>query len=94
MYGTVARLRAKPGAVEALRQTLDGQQQSAELKRFYVYQADADPDELYLAVVFETREAYFKNADSPEQHERYLQMRELLADEPEWHDGEIVLHRG
>jgi quinol monooxygenase YgiN len=93
MYGTVARLKAKPGAVEALRETLDNQQQSADLQAFYVYQTDADPYELYLAVVFESREAYFKNADSPEQHKRYLQIRELLADEPEWHDGEIVLHR-
>ena len=37
-------------------------------------------------------EAYVANADSQEQHERYLQMREWLTADPEWHDGEIVYH--
>ena len=30
------------------------------------------------------------NADDPRMHERYLQYRELLEAEPEWHDGEII----
>jgi len=31
-----------------------------------------------------------KNADSPEQNTRYLEFRDLLEADPEWHDGEIV----
>jgi hypothetical protein len=30
------------------------------------------------------------NADSPEQHQRYLAFREILESDPEWQDGEIV----
>jgi quinol monooxygenase YgiN len=56
----------------------------------YVYQTDADPGEFYLAAVFESKEAYWANASSPEQHERYLQLRALFSEDPEWHDGEIV----
>jgi hypothetical protein len=39
--------------------------------------------------VFEDRGSYEKNADDPKQHERYLEYRDLLEEEPEWHDGEI-----
>ena len=30
------------------------------------------------------------NANSPEMHQRYLRYRELLTEEPEWHDGEAI----
>jgi hypothetical protein len=43
-----------------------------------------------LAVVFDSKEAYEANANSPEQHQRYLEYRDLLAADPEWHDGDIV----
>ena len=39
--------------------------------------------------VFEDREAYERNADAPAQHERYVQYRALMEEEPEWHDGVI-----
>jgi hypothetical protein len=41
-------------------------------------------------VVFEGKESYVANAESPETNEQYLKMRESLEAEPEWHDGEIV----
>jgi hypothetical protein len=56
----------------------------------HVYQTDADPDALFLAVAFESKQAYVANAGSPEQQDRYRRYRELLAAEPEWHDGVIV----
>lgn len=92
MYGTIARLRLKPG-VEARLETL--QQEFAQARvpgaiATYAYRMDRDPDEYYLAVVFESKEAYLANAGSPEQHARYLKLRDLLASDPEWNDGEIV----
>jgi quinol monooxygenase YgiN len=56
----------------------------------YVYQMDANPGELFLVVVFESREAYWANAQSPEQNQRFQEMRALMSADPEWHDGEIV----
>ena len=41
-------------------------------------------------VVFESREAYWANAQSPDQNQRYQEMRALMLADPEWHDGEIV----
>jgi quinol monooxygenase YgiN len=92
MYGTVARMRAKPGMVDALRELSEGYAENRPpgYVSQTVYQMDDDPDMFYVAVVFESREAYVANAESDEQHERYLEMRAMLAEDPEWHDGEIV----
>jgi quinol monooxygenase YgiN len=94
MYGTVARFRAKPGMADALRELSESY--DAERAPGYVsqtvYQMDDDPNVFYIAVVFESREAYVANAESEDQHERYLEMREMLAGDPEWHDGEIIFN--
>jgi len=91
MYGTVARMRIKAGK-EAEMEALSRDQAAgiAGMVFEHVYRMDADPQEYYLAVGFESREAYRANADSPEMHERYLRYRELLDEDPEWHDGEIA----
>lgn len=92
MFGTVARMLVKPGMEHRL----------AELSREYeqltipghisthVFRMDANPQEFYLATVWESREAYFANADSPEQDARYRKMLDILQAEPDWHDGEVV----
>jgi hypothetical protein len=89
MYGTIARLRVKPGALDQL--IAWGQRQpDAPNSMYYVFQMDNDPNELYLVVITESEEVYREIANSPEQHERYLEMVELLQAEPEWHDGHVV----
>ena len=92
MYGTVARLRVKPGAAEKLLQFARAAE-SRKIPGFvfeYVYQMDADAREFILVVGFTDKAAYVKNADSPEQNAQYLEFRALLDADPEWHDGEIV----
>jgi len=56
----------------------------------YVYQMDDDPNVLYLAVMFESKEAYQANADRPETNADFEKMMQFLVAEPEWHDGEVV----
>ena len=92
MYGTVARLRVKPGAAEKLLQ-FSRDEASINIPGFvfqYVYQMDQNAREYILVVGFTDKAAYVKNADSPEQNVRYQTFRELLDADPEWHDGEIV----
>ncbi len=55
---------------------------------------DNDPDEFYLVAIFKDKETYMANADSAEQHERYLVFRSFLKDDPEWHDGFVVSGTG
>jgi heme-degrading monooxygenase HmoA len=94
MYGTIARLRLQAGRENDLLEhlkiydadVLPGAVASA------LYRADEGGSVYWLAVVFESKEAYRANADSPEQAERYREFRGLLEADPEWHDGEVI-HR-
>jgi quinol monooxygenase YgiN len=95
MYGTVARMKVKPGMLEKLKELTAADTMAIPgLVSTTVYQMDADSDELYLAVAFQDRDSYMKNADSPEQNQRYEALVALLQGAPEWHDGEIVYHQG
>jgi antibiotic biosynthesis monooxygenase (ABM) superfamily enzyme len=94
MYGTVARMRAKPGA-EARLDALMRDYESLHVPGYratYVYRLDADPREAYIVVIFDSKETYDANADSPEQDKRFREMLDLLEGEPEWHDGEITAY--
>jgi quinol monooxygenase YgiN len=91
MYGTIARMRVRPDA-DGLERVLQRQMEHPipGLVATYVYRSDADPNELHLSVLFESRAAYAANAESPEQDARYRELRQLLVADPEWHDGEVV----
>jgi quinol monooxygenase YgiN len=91
-YGTVARMRVKAGLEERMA-ALGREWETIRIPGMlasYVLASDSDPRELYLTAVFESKEAYVANAGSPEQHARYLALRELLDADPEWHDGSFV----
>ncbi|RLT38634.1 MAG: hypothetical protein DWI58_14830 [Chloroflexi bacterium] len=91
MFGTVGRLKGLPGAEpalmawnQALTSGINGMIHSV------VYRSTDEPDVFWLTVVFESEEAYRANAESPEQHRRWSQMRSALAAEIEWHDGQVI----
>ena len=90
MYGTVARTRVKPENRKKLREVMQRQSydQVAGFVTSYMLFEDGG-DEAWMFAVFSDREAYRRNADDPAQHERYLEYRALLEEEPEWHDGEV-----
>ena len=90
MYGTVARMHVKAGMEGELERMSQDHADIPGMLFQYAYRMDADPPEFYLAVAFESEEAYRKNAESPEQHARYEQYMQVLDAEPEWHDGEIA----
>lgn len=90
MYGTIAKVNLNPTHLETFKAI--GRRMGVapgQLGR-YVYQMDADPSELFLVALFEDQQAYWANAQSPEQHQRYQELRALLTRDPEWHDGEVV----
>lgn len=92
MYGTVARIHMKPGTTERFLTRLRelNLERDPGLVAEYVYQMDVDSNVYYMAAVFESKEAYLANSIRPATHERYRQLMEFAAAEPEWHDGEIV----
>ena len=96
MYGTVAHFHIKPGTKEKFIKTMDslGNAVIPGWKADYYFQMDKDSDEFFLVAIFEDKETYQGNADSPDQHERYLKFRSFLVDDPEWNDGFIVSATG
>jgi len=90
MYGTIARIKIDPSKLQELIDL--GQRMGAapgQIAR-YVYQMDADPGEMFLVAVFESKEAYWANAQSPEQNQRFMELHLMLLEDPQWHDGNIV----
>jgi len=91
MYGTVARTRVKPENRDQLRTVVKGQLEGGGIpglvKSYVLHENDSDVS--WLFAIFEDRATYDRNADDPAQHQRYLEYRALMEDEPEWHDGEI-----
>ena len=96
MYGTIAHFRIRPGVKDEFIKTMDsfGSAFIGGWVADYYFQTDNDPDEFYLVAIFKDKETYQANADSAEQHERYLVFRSFLKDDPEWHDGFILSGTG
>ncbi len=92
MYGTVARMQMKPGTEEQLmalqREIMARQIPGASAA--YIYKIEGEPDVYYLVAVFESKDAYFANAESAEQAADYEKLAALFAAEPQWHDGEVI----
>jgi antibiotic biosynthesis monooxygenase (ABM) superfamily enzyme len=94
MYGTVARMRTKPGTESKFQEHMKSYE-SLNVPGHVsttVYRLDSGGDEYVVAIVFSDKESYEKNADSPDQDKRYQEMRALLAADPQWMDGEVVHH--
>ncbi|MCW5881705.1 MAG: antibiotic biosynthesis monooxygenase [Anaerolineae bacterium] len=95
MYGTILRGQLKPGAEVELLDLVD-EFVARRVPGFvaqYTYRMDVDPNVYMTAVIFESKDAYFANANSPDQDALYQRLAALFASEPEWHDGEIVYPR-
>ncbi len=95
MYGTVARLKVKPGMeaeMVAFASTWKTGRR-ANVKGViggYVYQLDNDPGMMILTVVFEDKASYHANAQDPAQDKDYQRLRALLTEDPIWDDGEVI----
>lgn len=95
MYGTVARMKVKPG-MDATMEAF-GREWTEQRKRQvkgaiggYIYRLDSDPTTMIMAVVFEDRASYHANAQDPAQDAAYQRLRAMLAEDPVWEDGEII----
>ncbi|OLE75673.1 MAG: hypothetical protein E6I40_04745 [Chloroflexi bacterium] len=92
MYGTIMRAKMKKECLRdffALGKEWDGH----ERKRAVGYinsemlWEDKEEGRFCMVVHFTSKDAYFKNAGSPEQDAFYKRMRACLEGDPEWIDG-------
>jgi quinol monooxygenase YgiN len=96
MYGTIARFHIRAGMKDEFVKTMDsfGNAAIAGWVADYYFQMENDPDEFFLVAIFQDQQTYQANADSADQHERYLAFRSFLVDDPQWHDGFILSATG
>ncbi len=95
MFGTVAKMKFKPGSFEKMQEIMKGFE-DREVKGFLfncTYQSKSDPNEVWLIVGFEDEASYRANASDPRTDEMSKQYQDLMAAPPEWHDGEILSMR-
>ncbi len=95
MYGTVVRVRPKPGQEQATLDRIDQwlHERAPRVVGFiteYLLRSEAHPGELLVLAVFASKEAYVANANDPAQDRWYQGFRATLETDPEWNDGEIV----
>ncbi len=98
MYGTIARLHPKPGALDALKAEMaaygpDGRRDPPGFRESFVFIPDKevyDRPTVFLVAIFDDKATYDANADSPEQDADYQRMRAMLEDDPDWMDGTFL----
>ena len=94
-YGTIFRMRIKPGAEQNIMALLDEWERERKPKvrgalGSYLFKPDNRQGELVGVAVFRDRDAYMANANDPEQDAWYRRLRAQLEADPEWDDGTIL----
>jgi hypothetical protein len=90
MYGTIMRVKIKPGGIEQIRNRIETHRPPGMVWS-YVYQMDDEPKEILMTVGFKDKKAYWDYAESSESDSEYRKMAKFFDGEPEWNDGEIVV---
>ncbi|MHB8488828.1 MAG: antibiotic biosynthesis monooxygenase family protein [Candidatus Dormibacteria bacterium] len=92
MYGTVTRYHLKPGGEEesvALARELE-QNPPPGYVGGYTFRLDSGGGEYITAAVWSDKETYRANADDERQRQWFARVRELMAGDPQWNDGEAI----
>lgn len=96
MYGTIMKVRVAPENAEKMQELYEELYPTGELPAGAVavfdFQMDDDPTEFFHIAIFESRDAYRANAESPEQHARFEKAVAFIkpVGEPQWNDGQVV----
>ncbi len=96
MYGTVARMsipHERIGELQALMTEI-GRRGIPGFRGSHMLIPDDGRDQVLLAVFFDDKDSYVRNAEDPAMHQDYLRYRALLDADPEWTDGEWVSLEG
>jgi quinol monooxygenase YgiN len=90
MYGSVAKMRPKPGKAQELRDYMVNVQRRAPGMVAAYFLTEDSGGNVWVMGIFEDEKLYRANAADPEQGKVYEGFRALLEEDPEWHDGAIA----
>jgi len=89
VYGTVGRMKVKPGKMPDLVALMsDPQGASARGFRFTSLLVADEGNEAVVTVIFDDKDSYFEMVHDPKTDENFGKIKALLEDEPSWTDGE------
>ena len=96
MYGTIFRMKVKPGQEDAVVSLVKEWEKERKPKIVgvvggYVMKPDNKQGLLIGVAVFKDKASYMANADDPDQDRWFRRIRDLLEADPEWEDGEYVV---
>jgi quinol monooxygenase YgiN len=91
-YGTIFRMRVKPGAEQQVLRLMEEWERDRKPKirgalGSYLFRPDNRSGELIGVAVFRDQQSYRANGNDPEQDAWYRRLREQLQADPEWEDG-------
>lgn len=91
MFGTLGRMKARPGKLEELKAHLmdPGAAAMRGYRGSFLLVAE-EGDEVVVAVMFEDRDAYFEMVHDPRTDQNYQRLVTLVGAEPSWTDGEWI----
>ena len=98
MFGSVVRFRLRDGVsdeeVAALAEQMESDRPETGVALTVLRERD-NPSHIWVVGAFESEEAYRRNAETPEQNERFERVQALIDGPPEWHDGDVLatVHR-
>lgn len=90
MYGSVFRMKPKPGARDAVLQDTEQwyKERGKDVPGFVAsYALEAANGDIIGVAFFENEETYRRNAADPGQDAWYQRLRANLEADPEWNDG-------
>jgi quinol monooxygenase YgiN len=94
MFGTIAHVQALPGKeAEVVALAAEWTQARAAATGQvveYLFKLKERPGAFALVGIFTDERAYYANAADPETDRWYQRLRALLAEDPQWHDGEVT----
>jgi quinol monooxygenase YgiN len=95
MWGTIAKFKVTPGREEWIVAQVNAMRTERMHGWLYthVFRSDADPHEMWMVAMFESKEAYQRNAQSPAQDLAYRTLRSAMETDPEWHDVEEMMEQ-
>jgi len=89
VFGTVGRMKVKPGKMDQLvRLMTDSEGSNAKGFRFSSLLAADEGNDAVVTVIFEDKDSYFEMVHDPKTDENFGKIMVLLEGEPSWTDGE------
>jgi quinol monooxygenase YgiN len=94
MFGTIAQVKVAPGEEAAFREVWEAWTEARGMETgvmsAQLFKLERELGAYCVVGVFRDRASYLTNAADPITDEWFRKLRATLAEDPIWHDGEVI----